>query len=322
MRQASFEAEHGADWQAFEKFLDGVEPPPFPPAEMPARYRRLCQSLALATDRQYSPELIDRLNRLALRGHHALYQNRRRETQVVREFLLGGFAALVRAEWRLVTAAAILFFGPFLLLVAVLQQFPEFVHYLLQPEQIAQYHQMYDPGNKRLGMREADTNVMMFGFYIWNNVRIGFQTFAGGLLAGVGSVWFLASNAVIIGAVAGYLTQVGYSQTFWSFVAGHSSLELIAIVLSGAAGLRLGLAIIAPGNRSRKSALVAAAKPAVRIMYGAAILFFAAAFVEAFWSPLTAVPVDVKFAAGIAGWVLVVGYFVFAGRPAGSNAAH
>lgn len=316
MRQALFEAEHGAQWQAFEKFLDGVEPPPFPPAEMPARYRRLCQSLALATDRQYSPELIDRLNRLALRGHHALYRNRRRETQQVREFLLGGFGALVRAEWRLVSAAAILFFGPFLLLIAVLQQFPEFVHYLLAPEQIAQYHQMYDPGNKRLGMREADTNVMMFGFYIWNNVRIGFQTFAGGLLAGVGSVWFLASNAVIIGAVAGYLTQVGYSQTFWSFVAGHSSLELIAIVLSGAAGLRLGLALIAPGNRSRKSALVAAAKPAVRMMYGAAILFFAAAAVEAFWSPLTAVPVSVKIAAGIAGWVLLVAYFLFAGRRA------
>ena len=316
MRQALFEAEHGAHWQAFEKFLDGVEPPPFPPAEMPARYRRLCQSLALATDRQYSPELIDRLNRLALRGHHALYRNRRRETQQVREFLLGGFAALVRAEWRLVTAAAILFFGPFLLLIAVLQQFPEFVHYLLAPEQIAQYHQMYDPGNKRLGMREADTNVMMFGFYIWNNVRIGFQTFAGGLLAGVGSVWFLASNAVIIGAVAGYLTQVGYSQTFWSFVAGHSSLELIAIVLSGAAGLRLGLALIAPGNRSRKSALVASAKPAVRMMYGAAILFFAAAAVEAFWSPLTAVPSSVKIAAGIAGWVVLVAYFLFAGRRA------
>jgi uncharacterized membrane protein SpoIIM required for sporulation len=316
VRQAIFEAEHGADWQAFEKFLDGAEPPPFPPAEMPARYRHLCQSLALASDRQYSPDLIDRLNHLALRGHHALYRNRRRESQQVLEFVLGGFARLVRAEWRLVAAASILFFGPFLGLIALLQQFPEFVHYLLAPEQLAQYHQMYDPGNKRLGMREADTNVMMFGFYIWNNVRIGFQTFAGGLLLGVGSVWFLAANAVIIGAVAGYLTQVGYGATFWSFVAGHSSLELIAIVLSGAAGLRLGLALIAPGNRSRKAALVAAAKPAVRMMYGAAILFFAAAFVEAFWSPVTAVPLTVKIAAGVAGWVILVAYFLLAGRRA------
>ena len=120
---------------------------------------------------------------------------------------------------------------------------------------------MYDPANKRLGMREADTSLVMFGFYIWNNVRIGFQTFAGGLLAGVGSAWFLGANGVIIGAVAGYLTQVGYGETFWSFVAGHSSLELLAIVLSGAAGFRLGLAVIAPGNRSRKAALVAAAQP-------------------------------------------------------------
>ena len=316
MRQVSFEAEHGADWQAFEKFLDGSEPAPFPPEEMPARYRRLCQTLALATDRHYSPELIDRLNRLALRGHHALYRNRRRETHQVWAFLLGGFAQLVRSEWRLVTAAAILFFGPFIGLIAVLQQFPEFVHYLLAPEQIARFHEMYDPGNRRLGMRGADTNVMMFGFYIWNNVRIGFQTFAGGLLFGVGSFWFLAANAVILGAVAGYLTQAGLSETFWSFVAGHSSFELIAIVLSGTAGLRLGLALIAPGNQSRKSALVAAAKPAVRIMYGAAALFLVAAFVEAFWSPLTEIPLRVKIAAGIGGWVLVLGYFIFAGRRA------
>ena len=170
-------------------------------------------------------------------------------------------------------------------MIVVLQVYPDFVHYLLDPRQISSFHEMYDPANRRVGMREADTNMMMFGYYIWNNVRIGFQTFAGGLLAGVGSAWFLGSNGVIIGAVAGYLTQAGYSETFWSFVAGHSSLELLAIVLSGAAGFKLGMAVIAPGNRSRKAALMAAARPAVRIMYGAAIMFFAAAFVEAFWSP-------------------------------------
>jgi uncharacterized membrane protein SpoIIM required for sporulation len=155
---------------------------------------------------------------------------------------------------------------------------------------------------------------MMFGFYIWNNVRIGFQTFAGGLAAGLGSVWFLGANGAIIGAVAGYLTQIGYGEPFWSFVAGHSSLELLAIVLAGAAGLRLGLAVIAPGSLSRRSALVAAAKPAVRVMYGAALMFFAAAFVEAFWSPITEVPFNFKIAAGIAAWVLLLAYFAFAGR--------
>jgi uncharacterized membrane protein SpoIIM required for sporulation len=314
LRQTGFELAHAAEWQAFEKFLDGASPPPFAPAEMPARYRRLCQSLALAADRQYSPELIDRLNRLALRGHHLLYRNRRRESQQVLEFLLGGFPALVRAEWRLVLAATLLFFGPLVGLIALLQAFPEFVHYLLTPEQIASFHQMYDPGNKRLGVREADTSLMMFGFYIWNNVRIGFQTFAGGIAAGVGTIWFLAANGVVIGAVAGYLTQVGLSETFWSFVAGHSSPELLAIVLAGAAGLRLGLAVIAPGNVTRKSALIAAAKPAVRLMYGAALMFFLAAFVEAFWSPITQVPFHFKVTVGLAGWLVFLAYFLLAGR--------
>jgi uncharacterized membrane protein SpoIIM required for sporulation len=314
MRQAPFEALHAREWQEFDAFLEDRKNPPFDPAQMPERYRRLCHELALAQDRRYSPDLVDRLNRLALRGHHLLYQNRRRESGRAVEFLLGGFPRLVRAEWRVVAVAALLFFGPLGVLVAVLQAYPEFVHYLLSPDQLAQFHSMYDPANRRLGMREADTSVAMFGFYIWNNVRIGFQTFAGGLAFGVGSIWFLGANGVIIGAVAGYLTQVGYTQTFWSFVAGHSSPELLAIVVSGAAGLRLGMALIAPGGLSRKSALVAAAKPAVRLMYGAALMFMFAAFVEAFWSPMTDVPFDVKIGVGLGGWALALAYFLLAGR--------
>jgi uncharacterized membrane protein SpoIIM required for sporulation len=295
-------------------FLDSKKTLPFDPAQMPERYRRICYDLALAQDRRYSPDLVDRLNRLALRGHHLLYENRRRQTGRVVGFVLGGFPRLVRAEWRVVAAAAALFFGPLALLIGVLQVHPEFVHYLLAPEQIAQFHAMYDPGNKRLGMREADSSLQMFGFYIWNNVRIGFQTFAGGLAFGVGSAWFLGANGVIIGAVAGYLTQVGYGETFWSFVAGHSSPELLAIVISGAAGLRLGLALVSPGGLSRKSALMAAAKPAVRLMYGAALMFMFAAFVEAFWSPITELPLQVKVGVGLAGWALALAYFALAGR--------
>jgi len=319
MRQAPFETAHAKEWQEFEVFLDAKKTLPFHAAEMPERYRRICHALALAQNRRYSPGLVDRLNSLALRGHHVLYENRRRQSGRAVEFLLGGFPRLVRAEWRVVVAAGLLFFGPIALLIAALQLYPEFVHYLLSPEQIAQFHAMYDPGNKRLGMREADTSLAMFGFYIWNNVRIGFQTFAGGLAFGVGSVWFLGANGVIIGAAAGYLTQVGYSGTFWSFVAGHSSPELLAIVISGAAGLRLGLALVAPGGLSRKAALMAAAKPAVRLMYGAALMFMLAALVEAFWSPLTELPFQVKIGVGLAGWALALAYFLLLGRGYGSR---
>ena len=325
MRQAAFVERHGPEWEAFETWLErrsrlrrgapkDLPQAAIPDAVVPERYRRLCQHLALARDRQYSPDLVDRLNALALRGHHMLYGASGGRRQRALEFALRGFPRLVRAEARFVHAAAALFFGPFLAILAALQYFPDFAYYVLAPEQIAQFHEMYDPANRRLGMRGSDTNFAMFGYYIWNNVRIGFQTFAGGLLFGIGTVYYLAANGVIIGAVAGYLTQIGFALPFYSFTSGHSALELMAIVISGAAGLKLGSALYAPGARSRKSALIATAGTAVRLMWGAAGMFFLAAFVEGFWSPLTTVPFPAKAAVGLVLWLIVIGYLGLAGR--------
>jgi len=328
VRQAVFEARYGADWERFETWLDRDEklrrragpaaPAPagaLPDTEIPQAYRRVCQHLALARDRQYSPELVDRLNQLALRGHHLLYGARpRRGFARGLEFLLAGFPRRVREEGALVAAAAVLFFGPLATLIVTLQWHPDFVYYLLEPESLAKLQEMYSPANKRLGMRDADDNVAMFGFYIWNNVKIGFQTFATGLAFGLGSIFYLAFNGLYIGAVAGHLTQAGYGTPFWSFVAGHSALELVAIAISGAAGLKLGGALIAPGLVSRKAALMAAARPAVQLMYGAAAMFLAAAFVEAFWSPLTALPPATKYTVGAILWAVVLGYLAFGGR--------
>jgi hypothetical protein len=103
----------------------------------------------------------------------------------------------------------------------------------------------------------------------------------------------------------------------YSFVSGHSALELTGIALAGAAGLKLGVALIAPGTLARKQALVAAGREAAGIMYGVAAMLFAAAFVEAFWSPRTFAP-GVKHAVGAAMWLAVLAYFAYAGRARGA----
>jgi len=325
MKQAAFEAHYAAEIGRFESWLEQERAfgrkrsaqqrtDLLADQEIPAAYRRICQLLALARDRQYSPDLIDRLNQLALRGHHVLYGARGGRSARVFSFLAADFPRLVRENWPLAAASALLFFGPFTALLFSLQLRPDFIYYLVDPQQVAEFQSMYDPANKRLGMRESDDNMMMFAFYIWNNIKIGFQTFATGMAFGLGTVVYLVSNGLTIGAVAGYLTAIGHGVPFWSFVSGHSAMELIAIVLSGAAGLKLGGAIVAPGGRSRKAALVEAGKPAVRIMYGAALMFLVAAFIEGFWSPLTSFPPTTKYAVGIALWVVVFAYFAFAGR--------
>jgi uncharacterized membrane protein SpoIIM required for sporulation len=171
---------------------------------------------------------------------------------------------------------------------------------------------MYQPDGQIV--RESDSDLMMFGFYVYNNVGIAFRTFAGGVLFGLGSIFFLVYNGLHFGAVAAYLEQAGLGGTFWPFVVGHAAFELPAIVFAGAAGLRLGLAVIAPGRQSRRRALLAAAARALPLVWGIAFLLLVAAFVEAFWSSTDTLPDAVRFAVGAVLWLAFFGYLAFGGR--------
>ncbi|HDP90009.1 MAG TPA: stage II sporulation protein M, partial [Thioalkalivibrio sp.] len=264
----------------------------------------------------YSQPLIERLDDLVLRGHQQLYQSRSGLGGRMLQFAAADFPATVRREWRALALACLLFYGPFLGMLVTVQFAPEFVYTVLDAGTVMQMQTMYDPElNERLGReREADSDVLMFGYYIRNNTSIGFQTFAGGLLFGIGTLFFLIYNGLVIGAVAGHLTHVGYIETFWGFVAGHSAMELTAIVLSGAAGLKLAAGLIRPGRKSRLRALLDNGRIAVTIVFGAAAMFFIAAFIEAFWSSIAWVPAQVKWGVGLFLWVLVIAYFVLLGR--------
>jgi uncharacterized membrane protein SpoIIM required for sporulation len=156
----------------------------------------------------------------------------------------------------------------------------------------------------------------MFGFYISHNVGIAFQCFAAGLFAGIGSIFFLIYNGAFGGAVGGYLTERGLSSTFYSFVVTHSAFELTAIVLSGAAGLRLGHALLSPGRLSRLQSLVLAARSCIVMVYGLTIMLIIAAAIEAFWSSASWMPPTVKYTAGAVCWLTVLAYLIFQGRRA------
>lgn len=325
MKQQGFEDRFSQEWDTFERWLDQgrkrgeTAAGNVDPAEIPRRYRRICQQLALARDRRYSAAVIERLHALATRGHHVLYASRAGRKSRFAAFVLGGFPRAVRAEWRLVVLSLVLFMGPLTAMIVGTGFYPDLAYYFLSPEQIAKFEHMYRPDAPHLGrLPEANSSFFMLGFYIWNNIKIAFQTFAGGLLFGIGSLFFLLFNGFFIGAVAGHLAHSGHFVPFFSFVSGHSALELTAIALSGAAGLKLGAALIAPGQLSRKQALVVAARSATGIVYGAAGMLLLAAFVEAFWSPLGEVAPSTKYSVGIALWVLITGYFCLLGRGHGN----
>ncbi|KLD79702.1 stage II sporulation protein M [Xanthomonas hyacinthi] len=328
MRQEQFIARHQHEWQAFETWLQthgrkpaanapdaAADPARLADEDMPARYRRLCQQLALARKRGYSPLVTARLQQLMQQGHTALYRPPRPRWRRAAAFLFADFPQLVRSQAGCMAAATALFVVPLVAIFVLLQYRPELIHGLMDPLQVAQMERMYDPAATahKLG-RDSGDDWQMFGHYIMHNISIGLRTFASGLLAGLGTVLVLLFNGVTIGAVAGHLHQIGYGVTFWRFVAGHAPFELTAIVIAGGAGLQLGLKLLAPGRRRRIDALVEGGIIGARLCLGVAAMLLVAAFIEAFWSSISALPAAVKY--GVSGllWTLVLVWLWRGGR--------
>lgn len=336
MKQTEFEKQHHLFWQELEEKLSlNLKSPANrensqPPKEkrqrrilqdvdlgehFPEHYRLLCHHLSLARSRHYSPLLVERLEQLVIASHQLFYQ---RKTHFLESFLIyftADFASAVREHWRWIIISGVLFFGTFFSMLITLQYYPDMVYTVISGEQIANMESMYDPSQDKIGRgRDSGSDFEMFGFYIFNNTGIGLKTFASGLLFGVGAVFTLLFNGLTIGGVAGYLSYIGYGSTFWPFVSGHSALELTAIVLSGAAGLKLGFSILSPGRKTRLRSLRDSAAEAVFMMYGVAAMFVGAAFVEAYWSSMADIPSLLKYIVGMVNWILLIAYFVFAGR--------
>jgi uncharacterized membrane protein SpoIIM required for sporulation len=154
----------------------------------------------------------------------------------------------------------------------------------------------------------------MFGYYIYNNISIAFRNFAGGVVAGIGSLIVLFVNAVFLGAAAAHIINVGYGSTFFPFVAGHSGFELTALVLSAFGGLYLGYHLFITRGLTRAVSLKRAGEAALPIIGGSILLLVLAAAIEAFWSSHHELPAPLKYWAGAAGWVLLFLYFVLSGR--------
>ena len=323
MKQQDFETQHEALWQGMENLLLILNKqrkasrslPAGETASFPQNYRQICHHLALARERQYATYLIDRLDKLVLDGHQHLYRARGFLLSQVLHFFAVGFPALVRAEARLFWLAFALLYLPTLVMGVAQQYAPQMVYTMLDHATLVSVETMYDPKGAHIGReRQSDSNFLMFGHYIKNNIGISFQTFAGGLLYGLGSIFYLVYNGLFFGAIAGHLTRIGYGTTFFPFVVGHGAFELTAIVLSGAAGLKMGLALLSPGDQTRMAALRDASQISIRIVYGVIVMLLIAAFIEAFWSSSQAIPPTVKYAVGALLWLGVAAYLLRMGR--------
>ena len=313
--QEAFAARRAADWDLLDTLVTGDRAwhrlPSATIGRAAALYRSVAADLMRARAAGYAPELIARLDGLAARAHAELYNAPPYRVGAVWELLAAGFPRTVRRYGRFVIFAALLFTVPGLVGFAGAYRSRSFALGVL-PEEAAEQMEANYAHAPHEGRKSGD-NAMMAGFYVYNNVGIAFRCFATGILFGLGSVFFLVYNGLVMGVVGGLVTASGHGGNLLTFVSSHGAFELTAIVISGAAGMVTGYALIATGGRTRFGSLRRRAGDIARLVLGAACMLLVAAALEGFWSP-SPVPSTIKLTVAAGLWALVIAYLLLAGR--------
>jgi uncharacterized membrane protein SpoIIM required for sporulation len=276
-------------------------------------YRAACADLALADAYQLPPGTVTYLHRLVARAHNQLYRANKFEPSSWTDVVLYEAPQRIFAD-PCVRIAAIVFFGLFMLSMAMASSedvFPGFAERMAGAPALEQAEESFEkPLNASL-----EHYVTMSSFYIQHNTGIGLRCFAWGILI-IPCLFVLASNAIQLGAVFGYMARPDTtgSENFFEFVTAHGPFELTAIALSAGAGLRLGIGLFFTNGLSRVDSLRENAMRSVPIMAGSVVLFTLAAFTEGFISP-SALPYFIKALWAIMSSGLISFYFVILGFP-------
>jgi len=308
------------NWQELERLCDRLQnrrKSRFAAAELSrfaALYRAACADLALADSYQLPPNTVQYLHRLVGRAHNQLYRTRNFNFSAWGKLLLEDAPRLIFND-RCVQAASCLFLGVFIMSAILAYSkalWPRYAEEMLTQVVIEQLETQFE---NPIDGRETEANVAMAAFYIQHNTGIGLKCFAGGLLV-IPGLFVTLFNAAHLGAAFGYMArpEVTEGKNFFHFVVAHAPFELTAIVLSSGAGLRLGVAWLAPGRLSRLASLRKTAEEAMPLMGAAMCMFLFAALIEGFVSPSGLHPV-VKGTVCVLSCGLLTFYFVVLGFP-------
>src|SRR6267142_565119 len=278
-------------------------------------YRRTASDLAIARAESRDPRLVNYLNSLVIRAHGRIYRADAQGGRRIRDFFAQDFPQSFRRTWRYTATA----FGVFLVFTA-----------------IAFFGTRHDPDYSEFAgispfFREAvinnrihwwerlnDANQIGSTQIFTNNIRVTFYAFALGAMLGVGTLYLLAYNGAMFGAIIALTYRAGFGNDLLSFVVGHGVIELSCIFIAGGAGLLIGTALLMPGDLSRGDALKSRGMEAVRLIVGCVPVLVVAGIIEAFISP-QAIPAAIKIGIGAITGIVLYMYLLLAGREAADS---
>jgi uncharacterized membrane protein SpoIIM required for sporulation len=255
-------------------------------------YRQAASDLSALRQDTTARAYAEHVNELLARAHHIIYSNRGTSFLRILRFLRDDYPAIFQKEIRYVLLSLTILLSGGLLGTVLTVARPEFMRHMLGPAMVETIERREMWTHSIVGVAP-----MMSSLIMTNNLTVSFVAFAGGILFGLGSIFSMFYNGLLLGVIGTACQQHGMSRDLWSFVAPHGSLELPSIVFAGAAGLRLGQGVLFPGLYRRRDSIAQAGVEASRLVSGIIPLLVIAGTLEGFFSPSNA-PVWLKFTVG------------------------
>lgn len=278
--------------------------------ELGRLYRACSADLSRARAARMGADITGYLNNLVVKAHNQVYQRRKDRWTVLGNFLWYTFPALVREHILYIGAALALFVLPALACEAFVVRDHEFAHMELMPGRPIVSEEMWNMIEHGQMWTDSvqDASPLISSEIAANNIRVALLAFALGITFGLGTVWILCINGMMIGTVLGACAAYHMDYRLLSFVAPHGVLELSAIFICGGGGLLMGKALLFPGQWSRLDALKRVAKPAMGLFAGCLPILLVAGSIEGFISPRTDVTSEGKFLVSLATFVCLFLY--------------
>ena len=270
--------------------------------ELALLYRQTASDLSTVREDVTSTQLTIYLNQLMGRAHNLIYMGRRARPKGIWTFYKCRYPAIFRETLPDTLTAFIIFLAAGVTAFLVAMADPSFARYLLGGHMIdtIEHHKMWTQSI-------VTVKPLASSAILTNNLTVAFSTFALGITAGIGTVWMMLLNGLLIGVVGEACWREGMSLQLWSFVAAHGVLELPAIFIAGGAGLGIARGLLFPGRLPRRASLAKAGARSVRLVLGTIPMLLIAGFIEGFVSP-SSLPALVKFLLAAALGTLLVLY--------------
>jgi len=276
--------------------------------ELGLLYRQTATDLSAVRSDPSSVQQSRYLNQLLGRAHNAVYSGQKKTVSRVIQFFWNEYPVIFRRYLSYTVASTAIFALGALAGMFITLSSPDYMREFLGPQMVStiEKHEMWTHSVVAAAPQESS-------FIMTNNMTVSFLTFAGGITAGLWTLFQLFFNGMLLGVIGVACAMNDMSIKLWSFVAPHGVLELPAIFIAGGAGLRLAQALLFPGTLSRRDSLAIGGNQTVQLLVGEIPVLIIAGTIEGFFSP-SSVPAPAKFLVAALLFTLFTLYLTFGGK--------